>query len=373
MSITIQEIHDREQWNAFLCSQPHGHFLQSYEWGELSRELGERVYRLGVLENGRLVGGMQFTVSNVPLPLPKLRPTWLYCARGPVLARQDVSLLALLLKQVELIAQQERAITLRVEPNIADDDPDLDAWLAIYHKAGFFSNPNSIHGRRSWVLDIQPSADQLYSAFMPAWQRSIDLALQHDIVIRTCYGTSDFDTYYELLRSTSERDGVFLHSSDYHWKTWQAFSANDDAAILLAEHQGRPLAAKMILRFGDWCWDMFTGVEEIEQMPSPVQLLQYHALQWARLRGARFFDFRSIPDVLVPGEDQWEAYEYKKGFSGFSRLTMPTQDYVYQPLIYKPWRKVVELGREQRHKERQWAELEKQLPSGIPEVLLDAD
>ncbi|GHO86602.1 lipid II:glycine glycyltransferase FemX [Dictyobacter formicarum] len=373
MSITIQEIHDREQWNTFVLSQPHGHFLQSYEWGELSRELGEQIYRLGVLEDGRLIGTMLLTVSAVPLPLPKLRPTWLYCARGPVLEHLDVSILALLVKHVATIAQHEHAVVLRVEPNIADDDPNLDTWLAVYHKAGFLSNPNSVHGRRSWVLDIRPPAEKLYSRFIPAWQSYIRSAEQQGVVVRTACLTRDFDTYYELIKASSERSDVFVHAKDYHWQTMQTFATSNDATILLAEQNGRLLAAKMILRFGHWCWDMFTGELETESARLAAYLLQYHALQWAQKRGCHFFDFRSIPDVLVPGEDLWEVYEYKRGFGGYSRLTMPTQDYVYQPLIYKPWRKLVELGRQQRHKERQHAEPEQQFLSGIPEVLSDAD
>ncbi|GLV58377.1 methicillin resistance protein [Dictyobacter sp. S3.2.2.5] len=371
MSITIQEIHDRQQWNTFVLSQPHGHFLQSYEWGELSRELGEKIYRLGVLEDGRLIGTMLLTVSAVPLPLPKLRPTWLYCARGPVLERMDVSTLALLVKHVALIAQHAHAVALRVEPDIADDDPNLDTWLAVYHKAGFLSNPNSVHGRRSWVLDIRPPAEQLYARFLPDWQSRIREAEQQGVVVRTACLSRDFDAYYELLKASSERSDVFVHAKEYHWQTLQAFAASPshDAAILLAERDGQLLAAKMILRFGQWCWDMFTGEQETESAQLATYLLQYHALQWAQQRGCHFFDFRSIPDVLVPGEDLWEGYEYKRGFGGYSRLTMPTQDYVYQPLIYKPWRKLVELGRQQRHKERQYTRLQ----SGIPEVLLDVD
>ena len=70
MSITVREITDREQWNGFLTSQPHGHLLQSYEWGELSQYLGGRIYRLGALENGRLAGAMMLIVSPVPIPVP---------------------------------------------------------------------------------------------------------------------------------------------------------------------------------------------------------------------------------------------------------------------------------------------------------------
>ena len=81
MSITIQEIVDREQWNGFLTRQPRGHVLQSYEWGELNKYLGVRIYRLGALDGEHLVGAMQLAVASVPLP--RLRFNWLYSARGP--------------------------------------------------------------------------------------------------------------------------------------------------------------------------------------------------------------------------------------------------------------------------------------------------
>src|SRR5689334_14515643 len=102
MSITIQEINDKEQWNSFLTSQPRGHLLQSYEWGELNTYLGGRIYRLGALENGRLVGSMMLTVSPVPIPLPVpgMRFNWLYSSRGPTVERPDSPALASLIHSV---------------------------------------------------------------------------------------------------------------------------------------------------------------------------------------------------------------------------------------------------------------------------------
>jgi lipid II:glycine glycyltransferase (peptidoglycan interpeptide bridge formation enzyme) len=55
----------------------------------------------------------------------------------------------------------------------------------------------------------------------------------------------------------------------------------------------------------------------------------------------------------------WGVYEYKKGYGGFSRLNMPTQDYVYRPLVYNTWHKLVEIRRAQRQKERRKVELER--------------
>src|SRR5436305_14610634 len=170
-AITIQEITDRVQWNDFLTRQVPGHLLQSYEWGELSKYLGGCIHRLCALDGGRLVGAMLLLV--VPVPLSSGYLNWLYCSRGPTVEGLDSPALTALLECAHKIARQERAVVLRIEPNIADDDPVLERWLAIYHKHGFRSNPISVHGRRSWVLDIHPSAAQLLSEFKTTWGQNV--------------------------------------------------------------------------------------------------------------------------------------------------------------------------------------------------------
>src|SRR2546430_8871002 len=139
MTIIIQEITDKAQWNRFLTSQPRGHLLQSYEWGELNQYLGGRIYRLGALENGHMIGSMLLTISPVPipLPLPGVRFNWLYCSRGPTVERPDSPALAALMESVQKITHTEHAVVLRLEPNIADDDPQIDRWIAAYQNMGF--------------------------------------------------------------------------------------------------------------------------------------------------------------------------------------------------------------------------------------------
>src|SRR5438094_850268 len=124
MSIIIQEITDQEQWNAFLLRQPRGHLLQSYEWGELNKYLGVRIYRLGALQDGNLIGTMLLTVSSVPVPVkvPGMELRWLYSSRGPTVESPDSPALPALIEYAHKIARQEHAVVLRVEPNISDDD-----------------------------------------------------------------------------------------------------------------------------------------------------------------------------------------------------------------------------------------------------------
>jgi peptidoglycan pentaglycine glycine transferase (the first glycine) len=355
MSVTIQEIFDREQWNSFLIRQPRGHLLQSYEWGELNKYLGVRIYRLGALDGERLVGAMQLAVASVPFP--GLRFNWLYSARGPAIEDQDMYVLAQLVGYAHEVARQERAVVLRVEPNIADDDPDMDRWLASYYKVGFRSNQNSVHGRRAWVLDIRPSSEELLANFRPTWRRNVRIAERKNVVIREATSEADLDTYYELLKITSERDDFFIPGKDYHKEVVRQFAGTGDLVIYLAEHEGEAIAAKMLVRLGDWCWEMFGASANVKRDVKATFLLQYRSMQWAQSRGCSYLDFRTIPQVLEPGEEMWGVYEFKRGFSGFSRLNIPTQDYIYRPLVYKIWCKVVEMRRKWRHRQRQPVEL----------------
>lgn len=358
MGITIQEITDRERWNNFLLSQPRSHLLQSYEWGELNTYLGGRVYRLGALDGGRLTGSMMLTVS--PVAGSRLPFNWLYSSRGPTVEQPDSPALAALVEYAQkILAKKEHAVTLRLEPNIADDDPAMENWLAAYRALGFQTNPYAVHGRRSWVLDIRPSAEELLAKFKMTWRQNVRTAERKGVIIREVANEADFDAYYDLLKLTSARDAFFIHGKDYHQEILRQFADKGDAVLYLAEHEGQAIAAKMLIRFGDWCWDMFGATADIKRNLKPAYLLQYRCIQWAQARGCSYFDFRTIPEVLEPGEEMWGVYEYKKGFGGFSRLNIPTQDYIYRPLIYSAWRKLVEVRRSRRHAVRQKVELER--------------
>jgi lipid II:glycine glycyltransferase (peptidoglycan interpeptide bridge formation enzyme) len=306
-----------------------------------------------------MVGAMMLSVSAVPIPTPGLRFNWLYCSRGPTVESPDSPALKALIESTKEIAGKERAVVLRLEPNIADDDPNLDTWIAAYRALGFVTNPNAVHGRRSWVLDIRPDSDQLLANFKMTWRQNVRSAERKGVIIREAVSDADFDAYYNLLKITSERDAFFIHDRDYHKEILRQFAAKGDAILYLAEHEGEAVAAKMLIRFGDWCWDMFGASSNNKRNLKPTYLLQYRCIQWAKEKGCSYFDFRTIPEVLEPGEEMWGVYEYKKGFGGFSRLNMPTQDYIYRPLIYNAWRKLVEVRRGRRHEERKRVELER--------------
>jgi lipid II:glycine glycyltransferase (peptidoglycan interpeptide bridge formation enzyme) len=56
------------EWDAFVAAQPRAHVLQQSSWGELKRQYGWRVERVGLVgDNSRLVAGAQILIRSLPI------------------------------------------------------------------------------------------------------------------------------------------------------------------------------------------------------------------------------------------------------------------------------------------------------------------
>ncbi|HEX6606055.1 MAG TPA: peptidoglycan bridge formation glycyltransferase FemA/FemB family protein, partial [Chloroflexia bacterium] len=81
-------------------------------------------------------------------------------------------------------------------------------------------------------------------------------------------------------------------------------------------------------------------------------LLQWEAMRWARSRGCAHYDFWGIPDTPEAeapeaGANQnvrqglWGVYRFKQGFGGQEVDYTGAWDYVYRPLAYAVYRRLL--------------------------------
>src|SRR5215813_10693744 len=126
-------------------------------------------------------------------------------------------------------------------------------------------------------------------------------------------------------------------------------------ALFLAEHEGVPIAAATVAVLGRWAWNLHSGSSGAPEHRRlrPNYLLQWECMRWAKAHMADYYDWRTIPDVLKPGEELYGVYEFKRGFGGFERRVLPTQDLVLRPAIYWPYTAAVSLRRALQKRKRQ--------------------
>jgi lipid II:glycine glycyltransferase (peptidoglycan interpeptide bridge formation enzyme) len=314
-----------DAWEAFLARHPDAHLLQSAAWGDLKTHYGWEPVRVAAGD-----AGAQILVRRLPFGLRLA-----YVPRGPV-----GGWLPSLMANLREAATQAGAFVLKVEP----DAPDGESIEAELQRHGFQPSPHTVQPRRTLVVDLRGSEDELLARMHSKTRYNIRLAERRAVVVRP---SKDLAAFSDLLRRTADRDEFSVHSPDYYRRSYDAFHPRVECELLIAEKDGRPLAGLMVFARGRRAWYFYGASADEDRSSMPTYLLQWEAMRWARGHGCESYDLWGVPDepeALLEAEftrrhdGLWGVYRFKRGFGGELRRTVGAWDFPLQPGIYAAYR-----------------------------------
>ncbi|MBC8160274.1 MAG: peptidoglycan bridge formation glycyltransferase FemA/FemB family protein [Roseiflexaceae bacterium] len=336
-------------WDAFVQRHPQGSLLQLAGWGQLKSRFGWQSRRLAIAgPQGLLVGG-QVLLKR------RLGVAGAYVPRGPLLGGDHASDQALL-AALDRLCRRNRAVFLRLEPNVLEGSAEAEHLHATLLSAGFQPVP-PLQPRSSVQLDLAPPPAQLLAGMSKGHRADIKRAAREGVAVRTASGQADLDAFYAIMQATSARAEFRIHSRAYYAAAFEIFHASGQALLLLADWQGHAVAAAMI------CADRHAGLylysgSTPEGLKSGAQhAVQWQALQWAREQGSAIYDFWGVPDsfgqaATVADAEQrarleeqaksdplFGVYRFKKGFGGQVVRYLPAYNKVYLPALYQLWQR----------------------------------
>lgn len=348
-------IADRRLWNEFVAATPTGHLCQTWEWAENSgEEAGSGSLRVGVMEGDRLVAAMLLVRSRAS----GVRAPFFYAPRGPVVADVNSPALSLLIQFARREVRRRGGFFIRAEPNVPQGDP---VWPGVLKRLGFHPTSHVIYLRSAWVTDLRADEDTLLANMMTTWRQNIRAGGRKGLTVRLGAGEADLDAFYRLLVETGQRDAFHVYPKQLFRDMLVNYSAERAArdataemALLLAEYNGKPIAAATVAVLGAWSWNLHSGSSGLPEHRKlrPNYLLQWECMRWVKGHGADYYDWRTIPDVLEPGQELYGVYEFKRGFGGSVRRVIPTQDLVVRPALYWPYTTLVSLRRNMQRRRR---------------------
>lgn len=317
------------EWNQFLTKFPDAHLLQMGEWGELKEGFGWKPVRIISGDAGaqilfrRLPLG--FTIGYMPKPVGSTQwaegsePFW---------------------REVDSICKKNRAVFLKIEP---------DMWADKFRiqNSEFRISKHNIQPPRTITLDITASEENILSRMKPKCRYNIRLAEKKGVTVRTW---DDIAAFHEMMTVTGGRDGFGVHSKEYYQRAYELFHAKGTCELLLAEYEGKPLAALMVFANGRRAWYVYGASNNEERNRMPTYLLQWEAIRWAKARGCKEYDLWGIPDeneetLEAQFESRhdglWGVYRFKRGFGGQLKRAAQALDRVYNPLLYWAYLKFI--------------------------------
>ena len=313
-------------WNRFLTSSPNAHLLQTGEWGELKAAFGWKPVRV---VHGEAGGQMLF--RTLPLGftvgyLPKL-----------AISVQQSAVSQEFWREIDLVCKQNRAVFLKLEPDLWQDAATNQLRIPNHQ---FQISPHNIQPPRTIIVDIQGSEEEILTRMKQKTRYNIRLAEKKSVTVRAW---DDIESFHKMMLVTGGRDGFGVHSREYYQRAYELLRPKQMGELLLAEYQGKSLAALFVARNGNRAYYLYGASTHDERNRMPTYLLQWEAMKWSKAHGCEEYDLWGVPDeeeaVLETNFESrhdglWGVYRFKRGFGGELKRAVQAMDRVYNPLLY---------------------------------------
>ncbi|MEX1021423.1 MAG: peptidoglycan bridge formation glycyltransferase FemA/FemB family protein [Litorilinea sp.] len=333
-------------WDTFVQEHPYGQLLQLRAWRALKGRFGWTSGRVTVPGPIAPLGGAEILYRRA------LGLLLAYVPRGPVVDWDNPMQTALVVQALEDAARAQGAAVLKLEP------PMLDSLAARAQLSalGYTPSLQTVQPPSTIRVSLQESDDAILQRMKSKWRYNIRLAQRKGVTVRAA-NAEDLPTFNALMAATGARDGFFVHSADYYAAAFELL-VPAHAVFLLAEYEGKPLAAIVVAHAGDSAIYLWGASNNEERNRMPNHALQWAGMQWAKARGARWYDLWGVPDAIgllalglnrgqaggwpaddlpldmetLPMHDLWGVYRFKQGFGGEAIRYVGTWDKPLQPV-----------------------------------------
>ena len=329
-AVNARQIVEPRVWDAFVAGHPHGHLLQTWNWGELKARFGWRALRLALVKDQSILAGTQLLFKSIA-PMLSLA----YIPKGPLVDWRDKTQVSALLASVHAVCRSQHGVFLKIEPHAPDDEGIRD----LIRSQGFVLSRFTVQPPRTILVNLAPPEEAILATMKPKTRYNIRLAARKGVYVRP--GTADdLPVFYRLMQITGQRDGFGIHSLDYFRAMLELF-APKHLSLLLAQVNGETVACLLALKYRSTAYYLFGASSNTHRDKMPTYLLQWEAMRWAKAHGCHSYDLWGIPDedeaqlegqFLARDADSaglWGVYRFKRGFGGHVVRAAGAFDYAY--------------------------------------------
>ncbi len=388
------------EYRDFWKKTPNNHFMQSYEWGSAQKKNRDQIpCYVGLKDDdGNLVAAALLLKKKTPLNM-----CYFYSPRGFTLDFNDKKVLTDFTNQLKTFLKEEKAIYLKMDPPLMYQEVDEEAKkidggennytvynnlinLGYKHK-GF----NKLYERnqprytfRTYFKQYK-SFEEVEKTFSKSYSKPLKRSYDYDIEI---YEADEVQTFYNLIKLISEKDGFHEYSFDYYNNVYEelkkdnlvkVFNAKINPSKLVKkfkealdkeknndrrtrmekdinyleevakEHPEEYTCASLICTYSKTgAWSLYIGNDEVATYTGTVNRLYYEFIKDAYDRG---YDYADLFGVVGDPETKYKnlagIFEYKRKIGGtcvefvgeFDLVNKPIW-YIILPILLKIYRKI---------------------------------
>lgn len=323
MSLHLETISERSIWDMFVLKYAPQSLFQSWIWGDVQMRLGSRVTRYGLYDGDTLKGVAQTVLVRAR------RGSFLHVRHGPIFTSFDPHYWKSMLSFITREAKIAGCYFVRISPLV----PESDESHRLFATLGAI--PAAIHrmdGEYCWVLDLDHSQDELLAGMRKTTRYDIRRGQREGVQVFSTTDPKYLSDFFDLYKATSSRHGFVPHSGVK--EEFEVFAKAGQAILFIGKLKGTTIAAAIILYFGHQAIYHHGASIAFEVPVSP--LVQWEAIQEAKKRGMKVYNFWGIAPENSPRHPWRGITLFKKGFGGREIRYAHAQDIPISPLYIIP-------------------------------------
>lgn len=316
--MVIREVQESEKndYNKLV-----NHPLQSWEWGEFRESLGQKVIRLGVFDETKIISGYQVVFSSIP----KTDFTIGTLLKGPIPDEQMIN-------SLKKIGVEQNAIFIKIEPLVTSPNEEVTNFLL--NNGCLLGKP--LFTKNTFWVDLNQTEEQLLSKMHPKTRYNLRLSQKNGVVISEDNSPEAFQTFLDLHFETTKREGFFSHNRQYHETLWNILQPAGMAHLLIDRYQNIPLVTWLLFEFNKVLYYPYGGSSREHKELMPSYNMMWEAIKLGKKLGCQKFDlWGSLGENPDPKDPWFGFHRFKSGFNPQLVEFIGTYDLIINPPMYK--------------------------------------
>ena len=308
--IDKNNINDIKKYEDFVSTHENGSFTQSINWPKAKQGWG---YEAIVIEKDGVVKGTALVLIK---KIPFVNTCLLYCPRGPVCDYTDSETLNEIVAEIKELAKKYNAYECIMDPFITRENTDAQK---VFESTGYVCDYNAKEGttvqmRDNYIKRIDGmTADEVFNSWERKCRYNTRLSMKSGVTCEVC-GTEKLDEFYELMKTTGERDGFTTRGRDYFDTFMNALG--DHCKLFMCYYEGKAISGAIAVSYAGKTMQVYGASSNEHRNVRPNNTMQLSMQTWAVESGSYIYDFGGIPHWQEEDHPSYGMYAFKKTFNG---------------------------------------------------------
>ncbi len=240
---TIIDMSEKE-YREFTENRRTTHFLQSYEWGTISKTRGLVPYYLGLKDDGKIKATALLLKKQLPMGY-----SYFYIPRGFTIDYSDTELLAHFTEEIKKFAKKHKALFFKIDPDIKLHCIDESAepiegennyeLVETLKKLGYKRKKlnkyfENMQPRFTFRINLTPDIDEIESRYTTTTVQRIKKAEKNGVWVEK--GTiDDVKEFARLMKLTEMRQNFYSHNEKFFHTFYEEFSKGNHVSLYLGK------------------------------------------------------------------------------------------------------------------------------------------